>query len=209
MQEAWRNALRLALDAGDALTAAKLQVPEGEWRRWLRANCFLSVRTAELYRQLAAHREQIEAELERVADLSLRAARRLIMVKRKREEGDGEPKPVVFRTLAEAWQAASEIERRGLLDRIGRAGLCQTMSPSLRAEMVDAVLGLEIANASTSSSLAVGLTRLLKVALSSTHEGERLAALGRLAQRLDSSGRSLHDLVIGLTKETKRMVRAA
>jgi hypothetical protein len=75
------NALHSALDAGDALNAAKPLVV-GRWGAWLRANCFLSVRTAQLYAQLADHRDEIEAEIERVTDLSLRAARRLIMTKR-------------------------------------------------------------------------------------------------------------------------------
>ena len=78
-----RNALRAALDIGDALVAARELVvakteSPGAWGRWLRANCFLSVRTAQLYIQLANHRTEIEAEIQRVADLSLRAARRLI-----------------------------------------------------------------------------------------------------------------------------------
>src|SRR5262245_56564868 len=100
MREAACNALRAALDAGDALNAAKLQVPEGKWRTWLQENCFLSIRTAELYRQLAAHREQIEAGLERAADLSLRAARRLIM--KRRGTAPREP-AAAFHSLTEAW----------------------------------------------------------------------------------------------------------
>jgi hypothetical protein len=200
MREATRVTLRAVLDAGDALTAAKPQVPEGEWRRWLRANCFLSVRTAELYRQLAANREQIETELERVTDLSLRAARRLIT---KRTTTAREP-AAVFHSLTEAWAAASRKERQQLLDRVGRAGLCDILSPGLKAEIVDAVLGLEINGAASSSKLAIGLTRVLKVALSSTHDGERLAALGRLAHQLQANGRSLHDVVVALAKQQKR-----
>jgi hypothetical protein len=72
------TALRIALDVGDALIAAEAQVPDGKWGRWLRDNCFLSVRSAQLYMQLARHRGEIEDKLDQGVELSLRAARRLI-----------------------------------------------------------------------------------------------------------------------------------
>jgi hypothetical protein len=34
IKTAMRNALRIAIDAGDAFNAAKQQVPDGEWGRW-------------------------------------------------------------------------------------------------------------------------------------------------------------------------------
>src|SRR5262245_53985269 len=71
------TALRHALNAGDALIRAQTLVSSG-WKRWLRNNCFLGARTAQLYQQLARHRDEIEAEISRAPDLSLRAARRLI-----------------------------------------------------------------------------------------------------------------------------------
>jgi hypothetical protein len=73
-----RNALRVALDVGDALIEARARVSTGQYGPWLRANCFLSVRSAELYAQLARHRAEIEDAMQRVPDLSLRAAARLI-----------------------------------------------------------------------------------------------------------------------------------
>jgi hypothetical protein len=72
------TALHSALDAGNALIEAQAQVPRGQWRRWLKDNCLLSERTALLYVQLAHHRQDIETEISRVPELSLRAARRLI-----------------------------------------------------------------------------------------------------------------------------------
>jgi hypothetical protein len=74
---AWNNALGHALNIGQALLAAQPLV-SGNWKRWLRDNCALSVSTAQLYQQLARHRDEIEAEISRAPDLSLRAARRLI-----------------------------------------------------------------------------------------------------------------------------------
>ena len=53
------------------------RIPAG-WGRWLVDNCGMGVSTAELYMQLARHREKIEVEIERVGELSLRAARRFI-----------------------------------------------------------------------------------------------------------------------------------
>ena len=79
---AWSNALGHGLDAGDALNAAQEQVANKQvtnWKKWLRDNCFLSVSTAQLYQQLARHRDEIEAEVERTGvELGVRAARRLI-----------------------------------------------------------------------------------------------------------------------------------
>jgi hypothetical protein len=83
------NALHHDLDAGDALIKAQERVSSG-WKRWLKDNCFLSVRTAMLYMRLARHREEIEAEIERAGDLSLRAAVRLISTPKKTEDTDGE-----------------------------------------------------------------------------------------------------------------------
>ena len=70
VQAGTRNALRAALDAGDALIAAQDRVADGRWTRWLKENCFISARTAQLFMQLARHRDEIEAATARVADLS-------------------------------------------------------------------------------------------------------------------------------------------
>jgi len=78
------NALDRALDAGDALNMAQSCVSSG-WKRWLRTNCFLSPSTALLYQQLARHRSEIEAKIEEIGELSLRAAR-LLVTKRKPAE---------------------------------------------------------------------------------------------------------------------------
>jgi hypothetical protein len=74
------------LDIGDALIEAQERVSTG-WKRWLRTNCALSVRSAFRYAQLARHREKIEAEVQATGgaevqatggQLSMRAALRLI-----------------------------------------------------------------------------------------------------------------------------------
>src|SRR5262245_40491604 len=85
-----RNALRVALDVGDDLIQARSRVSVGHWGGWLKANCFLSARSAELYAQLARHRSEIEDALQRIPDLSLRAAARLI-AKPKETTAEDEP----------------------------------------------------------------------------------------------------------------------
>jgi Protein of unknown function (DUF3102) len=76
-QTAMRTAVAHALNAGDALTQAKAAV-SGNWLRWLRSNCSLSVRTAQLYMRLAQHRTEIEEKISGQPDLSVRSAQRLI-----------------------------------------------------------------------------------------------------------------------------------
>jgi hypothetical protein len=88
-QEAGAALLHHVLDAGDALNEAQEQVPTG-WKRWLKDNCFLSVRTAFVYQRLAHHREEIETVLSQAGELSMRAALRLIS---KPTQEDGEEGP--------------------------------------------------------------------------------------------------------------------
>jgi hypothetical protein len=78
VHKACATALRFALDAGDALIAAKEQVPDGRWAQWLKTNCFLSQRSAQLYMRLARYRADVEHALQEFPGLSLRAAQRLI-----------------------------------------------------------------------------------------------------------------------------------
>jgi hypothetical protein len=91
MEEMTRNALRIGLDIGDYLALAKEQVSDGQWGHWLETNFKnnyrLSVRTAQLYMQCAAHRCEIEAFLETTPTLRLRDAAKLIAKPGKRKPG--------------------------------------------------------------------------------------------------------------------------
>jgi hypothetical protein len=73
---AWSNALGHALNAGDALIAAQPKVAELgiTWKKWLKDNCCVAVSTAQLYMQLARHRDDIEAVIQSKGELSLRGA---------------------------------------------------------------------------------------------------------------------------------------
>jgi hypothetical protein len=74
-----QSALRVALQVGEDLLKAQARVAKGQWGSWLRQNCNLQERTAQLYKQLAENRELVETSLNINPDLSIRAARRLIM----------------------------------------------------------------------------------------------------------------------------------
>jgi hypothetical protein len=78
VNETMRNALRIAFTVGEALIAARQQVEPGYWGQWLKTNCSLSRRTAEVYVQLAQHRCELEQHIAEFPNLSLRAARKLI-----------------------------------------------------------------------------------------------------------------------------------
>jgi hypothetical protein len=53
VQDAAKTAAQRAIDAGHALTEAKALLRHGEWLPWLRENCALAERTAQLYMQIA------------------------------------------------------------------------------------------------------------------------------------------------------------
>jgi hypothetical protein len=100
------NALHHDLEVGEALIEAQNHVTTG-WKRWLGENCSLSVRTGMLYMQLARHRAEIEAEIERVGELSLRAAVRLVTKKQPLEPESTEPPkpPAVVIAISKATDA--------------------------------------------------------------------------------------------------------
>jgi hypothetical protein len=72
--------LHYAMDAGDAFNVAEERIRRlgGSWKRQLRDQCFISVRTAFVYQQLARHRADIEKAIDDAGITSLRAALRLI-----------------------------------------------------------------------------------------------------------------------------------
>jgi hypothetical protein len=76
-REAFGSAAEYAIKAGEALIEAKKLVEHGEWLPWLRDNCKLSERAAQLYMRIARHKDEL-AKSATVADLSLRAAARAV-----------------------------------------------------------------------------------------------------------------------------------
>jgi hypothetical protein len=144
-EAAMRNALRLALDAGDMLIAAKQRIPEGGWGTWLGNGCSLEVRTAQLYMQLARHRDEIEARLEETPDLSLRAARRLIANKQGAQNSQTDAPAEIGKVdepdWVTAWKQASSGDKTAGFDHFNLKDFFTHMPAAKRAELKELVLG--------------------------------------------------------------------
>jgi hypothetical protein len=137
VQVAWSNALGHAMNAGDALIAAQPKVTGITWKKWLKENCCVAVSTAQLYMQLARHRDEIEAELRRGVELSLRAARKLISgppTPEDKEDGEipesGSESAEQEETLETHWQRATKKARAAFLDAIGIDDFLDSVSPA-------------------------------------------------------------------------------
>jgi hypothetical protein len=78
--DALKDSVRHAIAAGEELLVeAKAQVPHGGWLPWLKDNCEISERSAQLYMQVAKNRTTIEEQIRNdVADLTLSEAAALI-----------------------------------------------------------------------------------------------------------------------------------
>src|SRR5258707_190943 len=73
----WRGAEH-AIEAGRLLIQAKATVRHGNWLEWVGANCRFSERTAQLYIQLAQEAPSLESKTQRIADLTVTDAIRLL-----------------------------------------------------------------------------------------------------------------------------------
>jgi hypothetical protein len=62
----------------EVFEAPKAQLKHGQWLPWLRDHCSMSERTAQLYMRMAKARPEVEANPQRVADLTLRGAMAVI-----------------------------------------------------------------------------------------------------------------------------------
>jgi len=69
--DAGKNVVRKAIEAGVALIEAKRQVGHGNWLKWLKENCELSERTAEVYMTCARNRQKLEPEIAAAANMTL------------------------------------------------------------------------------------------------------------------------------------------
>ena len=202
------NALHRDLDAGDTLIEAQRRVSTG-WKKWLRKNCFISVRTAMLYMRLARHREEIEAEIERAGELSLRAAIRLIA-----EPSNHPSKPKRQIDLLAAWRAATDAERTYALAAISINEFYAVMPTSWRAH-----IETRAAKPRAESEPFIKASEVLRRALSlmkinntpgttqeeaSNAEREALTALGRLNVILAGAGIDEVTIVKRHAKERRR-----
>jgi len=178
--------LHHAMKAGEALNQAQERVSTN-WKKWLHNNCFMSVRSALVYQQLAKHRDQIEVEIERAGEISLRAALRLI-AKRENPKKRPKAKKPSFGAL-NWWKSTSPQERTLLLEAISLVGLIGAMSPSMRKELE------RRAKRGMPNNTDVKLTKALHTAMShlkSEQDEAALAALRGIA-RMHSD---FYDLVV-------------
>jgi hypothetical protein len=191
------------MDAGDALIAAQSRVSTN-WKRWLRDNCFLSVRTAQLYTQLARHRSEIEAEIDRIGMLGLRAACRLIAPPKA-------PEPKVKKLIPDllvAWNKATAAERTKALGRIQLADFLQAMPATWRTELKarGAHPGEGKADDPITKAIRKALSHLVVAdpASLAAQEHEALAALRAANSKLRAAGCDLHDITISVSGRRKR-----
>ena len=99
----------------------------------------LRIWCTELYMQLARHREKIEVEIERVGELSLRAARRFIA--KPRATTLSKPKPL--KTKAGETDDRMSAIRRKALSLIKTANAPGTSSPVAESNKNEAIAALQ------------------------------------------------------------------
>jgi hypothetical protein len=147
---ALNGALTHAFAVGEALHEAKALCGYGRWLPWLEAECGgLSAKTATDYMRLAQHRARIEAEIsnrQRAADLSLRAALRLVGSGRLSQR-PRKPSTSPTAVWKGVWKASPAAERKDLIAAIPLTEWLEAMPGSWRAEIVDRVDGLRAAQA--------------------------------------------------------------
>jgi hypothetical protein len=207
------NALHHDLDVGDALNAAQQRVTTG-WKRWVREHCFLSVRTALLYQRLARHRAEIEAEIERVGELSLRAAVRLIAgPSRSRSQ----PKP----SLVTAIKRATNAERTEAFAALGLMPFLRAMPadwrPQLKARLRsrgEPVLDDDDLRVSdilrfALSHIKIAQTPPITPSVAAGHENQAIEALRGLFKLITKAGLDLNDVAIVRSSARREKKRAA
>jgi hypothetical protein len=77
-EAALRASVQHALRAGELLLAAKKRVGHGSWRDWMAAHVQVAERTAQSYMRLAKKWPTLGEKTQRVADLSLREALKVL-----------------------------------------------------------------------------------------------------------------------------------
>jgi hypothetical protein len=187
-QSGMRTAVRFTLDAGDALNAAKKQVPEGGWGRWLKDHCFLSQRTAQVYMRLANHRDEIETKLMEIPDLSVRVARKFI-AKPASQESNEDPVPATPKTKI------SQRELDAAQMHIAELETARERDRDLVAEMKDAK-ALKAKNDALRATLENISTLLSEARALSVHLPQnRNAVLGKM-----QSAKTAADVALGKVK---------
>ena len=132
-QALWRGAEH-AIEAGRLLLQAKVTVRHGNWLEWVGTNCRFSERTAQLYMRLAEETPRLELKTQRIADLTVNDAIKLLeplkteeprtstssRPRGKKRDALGDAiKNGPLAILQRAWEAAGENEREIFKKQIG------------------------------------------------------------------------------------------
>ena len=133
---ATRTALTHAITAGELLLEAKGPVGHGQWETWVKGVCKLPPRTASRYMLLAENRETIKTKSATVADLTVRAALRLLKSDRPKPAARPRKKapPAALNSLA--WSEAEPEARAKFIDGVGVRALWDAMTPQQRVDIV-------------------------------------------------------------------------
>jgi hypothetical protein len=93
-EAAMQSGLQHALEAGRLLREAKKLCPHGTWLTWLEENFAGSSRAAQSYMQIVDRMDRMEANAQRVADLSYREVLKLISEPAPAPQAEVEPDPL-------------------------------------------------------------------------------------------------------------------
>jgi hypothetical protein len=208
-RSACATALQFAMDAGDALIEGESRALLYSWKRWVADpdKCRVSLRTSYLYCQLARARQQLEDILRDTPQLSIRGAARLIAVRRRRNGASNGKSRSSTTTLSKpvnpiaVWKTLSLAHKRTILDHEGRAGLAKILSQKAMTELADHVVGLQIAQSSSSLALATQLTCALRAALTAGGDDVAMDALRKMSRKLASNRRGAQDIAVALVRK--------
>jgi hypothetical protein len=134
-----------AITLGAALHEAKRLIRYGKWQQWLQEECGLSLRTALIYLQLFEHRDQVEALVQRAAqvqELSIRGALRFI-----RTGSPTRKRKTTSPLKVASWKAATPAQRTSFVAGIPLTDWLASIPAGWRTEIIDRIDGLRAAQA--------------------------------------------------------------
>jgi hypothetical protein len=208
-----RNVLSQAIIAGTALLKLKKLIKHGEWRHYLQRHCELSERSAQAYMRIAEHRELLEANPQRAADLSLRGALKLISNATDKSAKPAKSAKATTMLSSLAWSNATADERRRFVDAIGFMEWLAAMPPSWFPELERRI---DRQRAATAKNVDQTLSKALRQALSlqktandkNSISASVAAALNAILNKLKATGLDLNDVEL-TTIRAARTKRAA
>lgn len=121
--KALSDALIYAHNAGIRLLVAKESCVYGEWGEWLKSNTKISVRTAQVYMDIAENWPYLERRMaDNSVDMSINKATKLLAAKRKEEKGVAEGNGVEIPPKSKPYKVTiDEKERLPVLKAIATA----------------------------------------------------------------------------------------